>query len=335
MDERRDEYGFCPKCGAVMQNGVCQSCGYGKRLSMPGSGNSTASGMPYQSAPRKKGMSVSVKIAIVLGIILAILLAVFAGLTIRAVIEDKDSSSKLHIDGDSFDDFDSYEDDGYGEWDDDYDYDYDSSFDEYVPSPDDAYYKEFADSTVQGLSYEIEWRYLSLYPDADDRSEYYSLACPAVRGGEEELMNRVNEHIQDVVCKYEAVYTDYEYGVTSTCYVTYMGEDKLSLAVKNELGTESEMRYEIDAVTIDMTTGEVIPYGDMVQADEELVKRFRSQDSVQNGTVEFVDGLTDEELLDYISDDEKRIVFLSPVGTELGFNYDGGWVTVTLKDQAL
>ena len=31
MDEK-NEFGFCPKCGAVMQNGVCQSCGYGRRM---------------------------------------------------------------------------------------------------------------------------------------------------------------------------------------------------------------------------------------------------------------------------------------------------------------
>lgn len=332
MDERRDEYGFCPKCGAVMQNGVCQSCGYGKRLSMPT--NPVTSGEAYQNIPRKKKMSVSVRIAIVLGIILLILLAVFVGLTVRAVIEDKDDSSKLHIDEDFFDSFDSYDDnDDSSDWYDDYDYDTDS--DDYVPSPDDDYYEEFVDATVSGLSYEIEWNSLSRYPDGDDRSEYYSVICPVVTGGDEELMNTVNGHIRDVVYKYEATYKDYEYGAHSTCYVAYMGEDKLSLVVQNELYASLDIVYALDAVTIDMTTGEVIPYADMVQVDEEMVKRFRSQDSVQNGTVAFVDSITDEELLDYISDDEKRVVFCTPVGTELGFNYDGGWVTVTLKDKAL
>ena len=34
MSENRD-FGFCPRCGALMQSGICQSCGYENRGQAP------------------------------------------------------------------------------------------------------------------------------------------------------------------------------------------------------------------------------------------------------------------------------------------------------------
>ena len=65
--------------------------------------------------------------------------------------------------------------------------------------------------------------------------------------------------------------------------------------------------------------------------DEELVWQFRSRNTYQNGKVEFVDGLSDEELMEYLKSGEDSVMFYTPVGLEIGFNYDGGGVTVTLK----
>ena len=36
-----------------------------------------------------------------------------------------------------------------------------------------------------------------------------------------------------------------------------------------------------------------------------------------------------------LSDEETRVMFYTPVGLEVGFNYDGGWVTVTIKNTIL
>lgn len=336
MDERRDEYGFCPKCGAIMQNGVCQSCGYGRKLGMQPSGPDG----PYDGTPKKRKMSAGSKVVISLIVILVLLLAVFIGLAVRAVIGQKDKSSSLHIDDDFFGGWYSDPDDsedGYDDWYDDYDWDDESDgYEVYEPSPDDPYYTEIVDATVQDLSYEIEWHGISIYPDDDDCSEYYSATIPYIISDDKELMDWVNEEIREMVCKYQDSYREYAFGSYSIGYVTYMSEDRLSVVVRHDLeGSDYRSLFELDALTFDMGTGQVIPYEDMVQADMELVKRFRSQNSLQNGTVPFLDQLTDEELLEYLQDDETRMVFLTPVGTELGFNYSGGWVTVTLKDQAL
>ena len=63
--------------------------------------------------------------------------------------------------------------------------------------------------------------------------------------------------------------------------------------------------------------------------------QFRARNTSQNGTVEFVDNLSDEELAEYLKDEENSVMFYTPVGLEIGFNYDGGWVTVTLKTDTL
>lgn len=324
MDERRDEYGFCPKCGAVMQNGVCTSCGRGKRTEASFDAGGTRQGAPV----RKK--SSGNKLVIVLVVVLLTLFAIFIGLTIRAVLAKKDSSSRIEIDGDDFGYYDDYD---YGSWYDDYDYDDD--YEEYKPSPDDDYYEEFVDATVSGLSYEIEWNYISLYPDDEDASEYYSCTCPLILDGDEERMEKVNDVIRSVVCRHQEAYRDYAYGVESTAYVAYMGEDMLSLVVQNELYGRDDHEYSVSAVTVDMETGEVVPYEEMVQPDMELARRFREQDEYQNGGYDYRKGFTDEEILEYLQDEDSRVAFYTPVGLEVGFNYEDGWVTVTLKDKAL
>ena len=43
MSDSRD-YGFCPRCGALMQNGVCRSCGYTDPSASGGSSGGAANG---------------------------------------------------------------------------------------------------------------------------------------------------------------------------------------------------------------------------------------------------------------------------------------------------
>ena len=45
--------------------------------------------------------------------------------------------------------------------------------------------------------------------------------------------------------------------------------------------------------------------------------------------------LTGEELLEILKDPKQAVFFYTPVGLEVGLNYESGWVTVTLKEQAL
>ena len=145
----------------------------------------------------------------------------------------------------------------------------------------------------------------------------------------------MNAGIRDLACKYRDSYQDYYGGVSSYSYVTYMDEDTLSVVVQHSLYDQGTTIPEVRAITFRMDTGEVMPPEEMTTVDEELVRQFRARDSYQNGSVDFVENASDEELLQCLSDPDTRVMFYTPVGLEIGFNYDGGWVTVTIKDTIL
>ncbi|MCD8241243.1 MAG: hypothetical protein LUD73_02250, partial [Lachnospiraceae bacterium] len=211
------------------------------------------------------------------------------------------------------------------------DYDYE----EYVPSADDDYYEEFANSTVQGLSYTVEWHYESVYLD-DDSEGYFYAEYPMLVGDNEELLDEISDEIHELTFFYEDYYTDDDASVYVTVYVTYMDEELLSVLFNYEIYGSDSALYWISAVNYNMSTGEKIPGSEILDEDEEtLAQRFRSQSETQNGSISALDEMSDEELLAYLTDDTTRVIFYTPVGVELGFNYDTGWVTVTLKDKTL
>lgn len=335
MNERQNSYDFCPKCGAVMQNGVCQSCGYGKRMNTSW-GNDTAWQEHQPSTPkRKKGMSTGAKVVLILCIVLFVLLAMFIIFAANAFVSQTKDVIEIDEWGNP-----STEEAPFDLWD-DYSGGYIDSEDGYVPNPKDEYYIEIVDATVDHLDYSIEWQDVSIWPDDHDSSEYYYSSCPMIRSEDAALVRKVNGKLREVSSRYQDSYWKYADGVDCTSNVTYMSDKVMSVVFQNHLYGEDGVTYEIDAITFDMTTGEVIPYRDMLSVDADMVERFRKQNELQNGPIEFVDGCSDEDLLGYISSDQKRVVFYTPVGLELGFNYTveeddvSGWVTVTLKEYGL
>ena len=337
MSENKD-FDFCPRCGALMQNGVCRSCGYTVRQSpvqpsvQENYGQSSYSRQPYmQGAPyvhaseRKKGKKGPV---IVLSIIGAVILITAL---IMAVVFFGNALSRIP------DTEDYYYDDGYEDYyNGDYYGDYDSSY--YVPSEDDAYYEEIVDSTRTDLEYGISWIVDSITPDdSEDNCTYYS-TYPLLSGDGD--YQTVNERIREMALQYRDSYRDYAGGCTTLGYVTYMDETQISVVFQYSLYEDNGTLPRITALNFNLETGEEILPEQMTEIDDSLVMRFRAQNTVQNGTVEYVDNASDEELLALLSDPSQSVYFYSPVGLEVGFNYESedyssGWVSVTLKEQAL
>lgn len=311
MNER-DEYEFCPKCGALMQNGVCQSCGYGK-IRQPGK-----TSRRKRSTGEKAVISICITIgALMLLGIIGSFLTVFHAVSEVKVLPDHGSYGGGYYDyGDPY---------GNGQSGDGY----------YIPSEDDEYYQEITDATELGLSYGISWRSESVRPDDPDDLCIYDCVYPVLTGEDTDKLRNINAEIEKMACRYQDQMSEYPEGISSSAYVTYMDEEKISIVFQHDLNGAENWTSMLEAVTYQMDIGEKIPYSQMLEIDDDLVRQFRARDSRQNGTVEFVEQLSDEELKDYLSDDEKRVVFYTPVGLEIGFNYDGGWVTVTLKDSKL
>lgn len=337
MGDKNDyKYGFCPKCGALMQNGVCQSCGHGSGLFGNTAGDTAGAGTVVRKTKKKRssgGKKVLAVVLLIVAVLLIIIGILFATIQ-HAVNQARRTPEAGYGDnyGDGYFGFDNPfgsggdEDYGYG-----YDYDYN---DEYVPSPDDEYYEEFVNSIDNSLDYHVLWKEISVYPDADDDYSSYYAGYPVLTSADGRF-DRANELLEQMGRRYEDVYRGYENGGNCTGLVTYMDEEKVSVVFEYYLYGEDEMEAAIGAVTFDAVTGEEIPYSDMLEIDDHTVMQFRTRNDYQNSPNSSIDEMSDTELKEYLSDDEKRVLFYSPVGLEIGFNYPDGWVTVTLKDVLL
>lgn len=328
--EEKNEFGFCPKCGAVMQNGVCQSCGYGRRMD-------TWQPKVEVVSPPRSGKSVRGKVIagvfISIGILCLAAIVIFMYFSIRTafqrVMNDTPNYGSEYGNG-YF---------GYGNpyesypYDDDYSSGNDSGY--YEPDKNDEYYEEITDATSQDLDYHVIWKSTSMRPDDSDDTCTYDCVYPVLTGEDEGKFSSMSDTIRNLICKYQDTYKDYESGVSSSGYVTYMDEEKISVVVKHSFYEKKSTIPRVEAVTLNIKTGEVISHENLVEIDDDLVWQFRARNTSQNGTVEFVDNLSDEELAEYLKDEENSVMFYTPVGLEIGFNYDGGWVTVTLKTDTL
>lgn len=333
MNDR--EYGFCPRCGALMREGVCGSCGYNARMGTdcePSRGDwQQPSLAPADRKKKDRHVAAWVCGGAALLFLLALILCMY--FSIKSIYEKVQKESPPGYGGYGYDDGyfgygNPYEGDDYSG--------YDDSYEDYEPSEKDDYYKEITDATSLDLDYQVVWASLSMRPDDSDNSCTYDCVYPVLTSEEHpETFDAMSRTIKDFVCKYQDGYREHVSGVSSYGYVTYMDEEKISVAVRHSFYEKKTTIPRVEAITFRVATGEVIPHEEMAQIDEELVWQFRSRNGYQNGTVEFVDELTDEELMEYLKNEEDSVMFYSPVGLEIGFNYDGGWVTVTLKIDTL
>ena len=333
MSEDRD-YGFCPRCGALMQDGVCRSCGYAERNSVRSdmSGNSgRPKEAPFtQTQPRKKNRK---GLFVVLAVLAAFLL--LAALIAAVIFLGKSVGNIMHAAEDSF--FDEYGDAGI--YDDGFYDDFGSYDGEYIPDADDPYYKEITDCTRTDLEYGISWITDSITPDSEEDYCTYYAVYPRLDGEGEEF-ETINSAITRKALEYKENYRSYPGGCSSYGYVTYMDEERISIVFQHELYEENGTLPRVTALTFSLENGQEILPEQMTELDEELVMRFRAQNKVQNGDVKYVEESSDEELLAQFRNPENAFFFYSPVGLEAGVNYESeefgsGWVSVTLKDQAL
>ncbi len=321
MSEEKN-FGFCPRCGALMHDGACRSCRY------RGGGYTNYPPVQQPKSPEKKNrkgliLALCIVCAVVLFIGLILAFAFLSSTLTRVAMETEIYEEEYDdpYSGDYFDEFG----------------DYDSGY--YVPDEDDPYYREITDCTRTDLEYGISWIVDSITPDDDEDYCTYYATYPLLKGGDG-AYDSINEEITGKALQYKEAYTDYPGGCSTYGYVTYMDESKISVVFQHDLYEENGTLPRVTAVTFDLESGQEIKPEQMTAVDEELVMRFRAQNETQNGGVEFVENSSDEDLLALLRDPQTGIFFYSPVGLEAGFNYESGeyssgWVTVTLKDQAL
>ncbi len=202
-------------------------------------------------------------------------------------------------------------------------------------------YYEFHDAIREDLSYGVESESCAHMFGTDNVLLY--IDYPVVFSKDQEDMEGINNVIQREVEELE----EYVFSVSeeideeisfyfeTESYVTYMDEDVLSI-VYVEYGYLDGEYYEsyVVSVNIDMESKMPLTNSQLLEIDDQFSVDFRNRSERQNGEISYLYSFTDQEITDMLTDDESLIIFYTPLGMEVGFNYyyGEGWVTVTYKD---
>ena len=240
-----------------------------------------------------------------------------------------EDNEKAQEDENEYRDFEEYE---YGNSDDDV----------YVPRPTDEYYVEIVDAIDDTLSYKMQDTEYT-YED-EDQNVYIYIVYPQIVEGDVKNKEYLNEYIEERANYYMKNFASHpERGEVSDCeitvlgYVTYMDEETLSIVLyENYYLGDYIGNMDICAINIDLTTGQILDKNSMLNYTEELGKEFRENSDYQNGSVPGVEMLTNEEIADYLADEDSGFLFFTPVGLELGYNYvyeeEAYVITATFKE---
>lgn len=205
----------------------------------------------------------------------------------------------------------------------------------------DQYY-EFHNEISSGLSYQIDMEEFTEFAEGSSNvladGNYPKVLCEDKKK-EERVNNIIYREIESIFDHLEYVGqeldddTFFMYEVES--YITYMDEDILSVAYV-EYGYLDDEAFEsyVISINVDMESGLAMTNSQMLNIDDDFSIDFRERTERQNGSNELLDYYSDQEITQMLNDEDSLIIFYTPLGMEIGFNYYYGWVTVTYPDYA-
>ena len=300
---------------------------------------------PY-AVPGQHKKHTGLIIGVIVGIIILFLIAIFAVIYYAL----KNINGRIRND--------SYVYDRDYEYFDEYDFDYDDHDDndnwrhdrrrnEYFKDDDydddqgkyDEYY-ELEDALRYDLSYSVSWEYYEYEPE-NDEDVIILVEYPVIEGDLVPNLDRINdliyEEVDFITDYYEDDYSGYMgedsyfYGY-AMAYVTYMDEDVLSIVYSEEIDCDYYPYVNLYCINIDMRNGVVMDNTELLDIDDDFSVDFRNRSEKQNGSISGLDYMSDQTITGYLTDSSSLIIFYTPLGMEIGMNYDEGWVTVTYKD---
>ena len=299
---------------------------------------------PYAVPPKKNKNGLVIGIVVTVIVLFLIAASALTYRLVRMIMQDG---------GRKYDDREEYnfdEDDGWGIHHDDsrgdtpdYDEDGDDGSREESGASDEGGYYELHDELRWDLSYVVDFEEYYEGDDGEDSSDSgrdIYITYPVIAGDDVPNLDSLNRTIMDEVDFLKDVADDAEEGVdvhlSGEAYVTYMDEERLSIVFEENLyldygGSEQVVDYYLYSLNIDMENGVVLDNGSMVNTDDDFSVDFRRRSDEQNGEISYLTALSDQEITEYFKSDD-IIVFYTPLGMEIGFNYEYGWVTVTYRD---
>lgn len=250
---------------------------------------------------------------------------------------DPDDYFGNHYGGYDYDDWYDYDDYDYDDWYDDYGYD-DYYYDHYYYNDSGKYY-DFHDDIKHNLSYSVDYEYYR--HDTDNDNVVIEAEYPVISGKNVANLDKLNGTIQDEVDSFIEFYDeqyanliiddDDYYEAYIVPYVTYMDEEKMSIVFDERISSDYYIEAYLYCINIDMEHGVVMNNENILSINDDFSVDFRERSDEQNGEISALTMMSDQQIT-RLFNSEQIIVFYTPMGMEIGFNYDEGWVTVTYED---
>lgn len=199
------------------------------------------------------------------------------------------------------------------------------------------YYGDIRDAVRTDLKYSIEWKNYEFEGNSD--TVMIAVDYPVIEGDIPNL-EIVNQTLADETKYFEEYYAEYAkymmpeevFGVYAEGFVTYMDEERMSVVFRETIYTDYWTDCGLFCVNIDMENGVVLDNGSILAIDDEFAVDFRMRCKAQNGDISTLNYLTDQELVQYLTNAGTSIVFYTPLGMEVGVNYGENYATATYKD---
>lgn len=143
-------------------------------------------------------------------------------------------------------------------------------------------------------------------------------------------MEKVREHIEQIAGELSK---ENEFQMEVRSYITYMDEETLSIVLEEDGYLDSSF-YESRLISLnfDMETGMAMTNTQILKIDDEFTIDFRERCEKQNGEIYGLNYYSDQDITSLMNEESTLILFYTPLGLEVGFNYPDGWVTVTYPD---
>ena len=213
---------------------------------------------------------------------------------------------------------------------------------------DGPYYQDVVDCIDETVSYKINREFY----DCVEQKDNVSITTSYIRlegdiPGLDEINRVLEENATYFVKSYEEnkkeildTLNETETGIDASIksYVTYNTESMISVVVYEKIS----MGYMYQDVAlycynINLDTGTILDNHTILDLGEGFGQEFRDRSNKQNGVSEGgIEPYSNEEIEAMLTDDTSLILFYTPLGVELGYNYKGGyytgWITITMQD---
>ena len=335
MDEQNPKYDFCPKCGALTKDGVCQSCNYKGKLSLG-----------------KKRLQVGTMIVLTGSIFLGLISVAFfvGGVAITEVKSKLGAQTSENQERGFMPEFSSEKEEPLSAGEDPFLAEgYVSMWgSDHTNHTRDSFVGEYYESLCDSIDYEVKYGVDREYYEyiSEEGNVTFKIAYIQLEGDIPNL-DQLNQEIKDTTCYYldsyfesyqaDEEYQGYiEYYIDS--YIPYNDNSKMSIVLDESWSVDGDSGFTLYGINIDLEKGSILPNDSMITITETLANEFRTISDAQNGTgITGLDNITDQELVDLLSDTTSNIIFYTPMGLEIGYNYMVtdyyGWVTVTWKKE--